>query len=97
VSQHIYQDIRELGKVKSEHHAMKAYWEIGGIAPRLLDLSTRWRRVVSSTPRPLYPQGKSPWNPLGRRLGGLQSRFESGGEEKNSQPLQRLEPRSSSP
>jgi hypothetical protein len=27
----------------SEHHAMKAYCGNGGIAPRILDLSTRWR------------------------------------------------------
>jgi hypothetical protein len=38
--------------------------------------------VVSSTPRPLYPQGKSPWYPLDRRLGGPQSRSGRGGEEK---------------
>jgi len=44
--------------------------------------------VVSFTPRPLYPQGKSPWYPLYRRLGGPQG----GGEEKNSQTLQGLEP-----
>jgi hypothetical protein len=29
--------------------------------------------VVSFTPRPLYPQGKSPWQPLNRRLGGPQN------------------------
>jgi hypothetical protein len=29
-----------------------------GIAPRILGLGTRWRLVVSFTPRPLYPQGK---------------------------------------
>jgi len=34
-----------------------------------------------------YPQGKSPWYPLDRRLGGPQSRSGRGGEEKNSQPL----------
>jgi hypothetical protein len=33
------------------------------------------------------PQGKSPWYPLDRRLGGSQSRPRRGGEEKNSQPL----------
>jgi hypothetical protein len=38
------------------------------------------------TPRPLYPQGESPWYPLDRRLGGPQSRSGRGGEEKNSQP-----------
>jgi hypothetical protein len=48
--------------------------------------------VVSFTLRPLYPQGKSPWYPLDSRLDGPQSRSESGGEEKNSQPLPGLEP-----
>jgi hypothetical protein len=31
---------------------------------------------------PLYPQGKSPWYPLDRRLGWPQSRSGRGGEEK---------------
>jgi hypothetical protein len=43
--------------------------------------------VVSLTPRPLYPHGKSPWYQLDRRLGGPQSRSGRGGEEKNSQPV----------
>jgi hypothetical protein len=47
----------------TEHHAMKAYWGSGGISPRILDLSTRWRRVVSFVLRPLYPQGKNPLSP----------------------------------
>jgi hypothetical protein len=55
------------------------------------DLGTRWRWVVSFTPRPLYPQGKSPWYPLDRGLGGPQSRSGRGGEEKNSQPLPGIE------
>jgi hypothetical protein len=38
--------------------------------------------VVSFSPRPLYPQGKSPWYPLDRRLGGPQSQSGYGGEEK---------------
>jgi hypothetical protein len=42
--------------------------------------------VVSFTPRPLYPEGKSPWYPFDRKLGGPQSRSRRGGEEKNSQP-----------
>jgi hypothetical protein len=58
----------------------------GVIAPLILGLVTRWRWVVSSTPRPLYPQGKSFWYPLDRRLSGSQSRSGRGGEEKNSQP-----------
>jgi hypothetical protein len=69
-----------------KHHAMKAYWGSGGIAPHILDLGTRWRWVVSFTLRPLYPQGKRPSYPLDRRLGGPQSRSGRGGEEKNSQP-----------
>jgi hypothetical protein len=56
------------------------------------DLGARWRCVVSFTPRPLYPQGKSPWYPLDRRLGGPQSRSGRGGEEKNFQSQPRIEP-----
>jgi hypothetical protein len=65
---------------------MKVYW---GVEVRILDLGTTWRWVVSLTRRSLYHQEKSPWQSLGRRLGGSQSR---GGEEKNSQPLPWLEP-----
>jgi hypothetical protein len=39
----------------TEHHVMKACWESGRIAPRFRDLGTRWRWVVSFTPRSLYP------------------------------------------
>jgi hypothetical protein len=63
----------------------------GGIAPWILDLGTRWRWVVSFTPRPRYPQGNSPWYPFYRRLCGPQSRSGRGGEEKNSQPLPGLQ------
>jgi hypothetical protein len=42
--------------------------------------------MVRFMPRPLYPQGKSLWYTLDRRLGEPQSRFEHGGEEKNSKP-----------
>jgi len=38
-----------------------------------------------------HPQGKSPWYPLDRRLGGPQSRSGSG-DEKNSQPPPEIEP-----
>jgi hypothetical protein len=48
--------------------------------------------MVTFTPRPLYPQGKSSWYPLDRRLGGSQSRSGRDGEEKNSQLLPGLEP-----
>jgi hypothetical protein len=65
----------------------------GGIVPRILHLGTRFRWVVSFTPRPIYPQRKSTWYPLDRRLGGSQSRSGRGGEEKNSQSLPGFEPR----
>jgi len=71
---------------------MKAYWGSGGIESRILDLSTRWIWVVSFTIRPLYPQGKSSWCPLDKRLGGPQNRRGRGGEEKNSQPPPGLKP-----
>jgi hypothetical protein len=64
----------------------------GGVAPRTLDLGTKWGWVASFTPQVLYPQGKSPWNLLYRRPGGLQNRSGRGGEEKSSQLLAGLEP-----
>jgi hypothetical protein len=46
---------------------METYRGSRGIAPLILDLGIRWRWVVNFMPRPLYPQGKSPWCPLNRR------------------------------
>jgi hypothetical protein len=37
--------------------------------PYFLDLGTSWRSVVSSTPRRLYPRGKSPPVPIGKVAG----------------------------
>jgi hypothetical protein len=70
---------------------MKAYWRSEAIAPCILDLGTKWRCVVSFTPRPLYSQGKSSLHPLDRRLGGPQTRSGRGGERKHSQTLPGLE------
>jgi hypothetical protein len=75
----------------TQHQAMKTYWGSGGIAPRIPDLGTTWRAVVNFTPRPLYLQGKNPWYPLDRRLGGPQSRSGCSAEEKSSQTLLGLE------
>jgi hypothetical protein len=69
----------------TKHHAMKAYWGIGGIAPRILDLGTRRRWVIASSPGRFTPSERAPGSPLHRRLGGPQSRSGRGGEEKNSQ------------
>jgi hypothetical protein len=41
------------------HHAHEVIWGSSGIAPRILNLDTRWRWVVRFTPRSLYPRGKS--------------------------------------
>jgi hypothetical protein len=54
----------------------------GCIDPHFLDLGTRWRWMVSFTPRPLYTRRKSPRYPLDRRLGGTQSPSGRHGEEK---------------
>jgi hypothetical protein len=43
--------------------------------------------------RPLYPQGKSTWYQLDRRLGGPQSRSGRGGEEKILSPRRESNPR----
>jgi hypothetical protein len=42
---------------------MKAYWGSGGIAPRILDLGTRWKWSVS-LPAALQPR-KEPLVPIG--------------------------------
>jgi hypothetical protein len=49
--------------------------------------------VISFTPRPLYPQGKSHLYPFDRRLSGPQSLSGRGGEEKDSQPQPGIEKR----
>jgi hypothetical protein len=92
----IFGGSRGHGKVKeklklslcfTKHHAMKTYWGSGGIAPGILWPGTSWRWVVSFMPQLLYLQGKRPWYPLDRRLGGPQSQSGHRVEEKNSQPL----------
>jgi hypothetical protein len=77
----------------TKHHAMKAYWGSGGIAP--LILWPRHQVGVSGqlhTPAALLP-GKEPRYPLDRRQGGSQNRSGCGGEEKYSHPRRELNPR----
>jgi hypothetical protein len=71
-------------------HALKAYCGSRGIATSLLNLDTRWRRVVNFMPPAALPPGKEPRYPLNRRLGGLHSWSELLGEEKNFLPLARF-------
>jgi len=47
-----------------KYYTMKT-WASGGIAPHILNLSIRWKTVVSYMPWPLYTQGKSPPVPAG--------------------------------
>jgi hypothetical protein len=61
---------------------MEAYSGNGNISPHILDLSSRWRWVVSFVPRSLYLQVKSRWYSFDRRLGGPQNRSGNLGEEK---------------
>jgi hypothetical protein len=50
---------------------IKAYRGRRSIAPFILNLDARWRRVINITPRPLYPHDRTPV-PTGRRLGWSQ-------------------------
>jgi hypothetical protein len=77
-----------------KHHSMKTYWGVEVQLHVFYDLGTRWRWMVSFTPRPLYPQGDSPRYPFDRRLGGALSRYVHGVRWKNSQPRPGFEPRS---
>jgi hypothetical protein len=53
-----------------KEHVRETYWESGGIVPCVLNLGTRWRWVVSFTPRTLYHRGENPDNHwTGGRLG----------------------------
>jgi len=50
----------ELSLRLTKYHAIKTCWGSGDIAPRILDLSTSWRWVVSFTPRQLYSRQRAP-------------------------------------
>jgi hypothetical protein len=65
---------------------MKMYLASWGITPHILNLGTRWKWMVSFTPRPSYPRRWISWYPVDRRLGATQSRPGRGGEEKNLCP-----------
>ena len=54
------------GKDKGNVH-----WSNRGIALFILNLGTRWRRVVNFTLWPLYPCGKCSQCPQNRTLDGL--------------------------
>ena len=61
-------------------HVMKTYEGNSGIALLTLNLGSKWRWVVSFTPRPIYPLGKLSYE-LNKGLVGSQSWFGRFGEE----------------
>jgi hypothetical protein len=63
----------------------------------ILNLNTRWRGMANFTHCLLHPQGKSPWYPLNRRLGGLQSWSAHIWKGKSSCPYRESNPISSCP
>jgi hypothetical protein len=64
-------------------HVIKASRGSGVMASVILNLSIRWRWVVSLTPPLLYYQGENPLYVSKMRLGVPQSQFGHFGEEKN--------------
>jgi hypothetical protein len=69
----------------------------GVLGERRYSSTHNWTRhyvkvICQFRARPLYPQGKNPWRPFGRRVGGPRSRSGHGGEEKNSQLVPGIEP-----
>jgi hypothetical protein len=89
----------DLSEVKSlcltNHHAINAYWGSGGIAPRILYLGTRWRRVFSSRPGRFTPKERAPGNHWIGGWVGSKSRSGHGVEDKSFQSPPGFEPRSS--
>jgi hypothetical protein len=84
----------------TKHHAMKSYGGVELYLYSFFDHGTRWRCMVIFTPRLLYPQGKIPWYPLDRRLGGPPEPFWTRWWREKFPALagnRTLEPRSSSP
>jgi hypothetical protein len=59
---HIHDSLQSLPVPK--HNIMKKYMEHGDKATHILDHRNKWRWLVSSTIRLLYPRGKGPWYPF---------------------------------
>jgi hypothetical protein len=65
---------------------MKIHMEEWIYISTILDLCTRWRWLLSFTPRPFYPRGKNDLYPLDRRLTGPESLSGRCEKEKNFVP-----------
>jgi hypothetical protein len=73
---------------------MKAYWGVEVYLQTFLNSTLDGGDGQPYAPAAL-PSGKSPRYPWNRRLGGPQSQFGRGGEDKNSKPPAGMEPQSS--
>jgi len=62
--------LKENKTVKLPLHVPRTHEVESSIAPIIVNLGTRWRQVVSLTPRPLYVRDKSPQYLLNRRPHG---------------------------
>jgi hypothetical protein len=71
---------------------MKAHWGVEVYLHAFLTSALDGGEWSASCPGRFTPRKKEPLVPIGRRLGGLQSRSGRGGEEKNSQPPAGIEP-----
>jgi hypothetical protein len=56
----------------------------------ILNLSTRFRQVISSVPQPHYPPGKALWLSVNMKLGGSHSQYDYSGVEKILLPLVKI-------
>jgi hypothetical protein len=74
--------MEEMRNIRKDALRHEGVWGSGCIDPHFLELGISWSWLVSFTPLPLYPQGKSPRYPLNRSLDGPQSRSGRCGEEK---------------
>jgi hypothetical protein len=83
-------------KVVPVHNAMNVYRGLGA-SSTILDLYTKWWRVVSITPQPLYPGAKRSWYPLHSGMSGFQNRSGRCGEKKILVPMAVIDPLLSSP
>jgi hypothetical protein len=77
---HLLKEKVKLSPCLAKCRFVKTYLESGSITPHILNLSIRWRWVVTFTPRPLYSPGRNTRYPLNRRLGGTLSRSGRGCE-----------------
>jgi hypothetical protein len=71
---------------------MKIYGGVKVYLLTILDLGSRWRLVVSFTPRPLYSHEKSQRYPLNWRLDGSRTSLDGAEKRKSLAPARNRTP-----